>query len=154
MSLAGRLSAKHEADIAEWLKGHASVSSGSQWHDQADGRQNRYTQEFAWAWDCKCAMPGTKSIGVTREMLHKLIEQAHGERPMLPLRWYSSERGQVELDWVAVPKADLADVFDRLEQLRARVAEVEGRVARLEQLLAGQKSIIESYENGERRGNG
>lgn len=129
MSITGKLSKLHEDDIAEWLEGHSAPASGSQWHDQADGRQNRYKQEFAWAWDCKCAMPGTKSIGVTREMLHKLIEQAHGERPMLPLRFYSSERGKIDLDWIAVPRAELADVFDRVDQLKARITELEEELA-------------------------
>ena len=109
MSLVKKLSVKHEEDVHEWLGGHLARSSGNQFADQADGRRSRYRSAFGFAWDCKAAMPGTKSVSITREMLDKIQAQAHGERPMVPLRFYDSERGHVEHDWVALKMDDFPD---------------------------------------------
>ena len=87
-----RLSRLHEADIASWFDGTQHVGSGNQYHHQGDGRTG-YHGEWDFRWDCKAAMPGTQSITVTRAMIDKLIEQCHGARPMLPMRFYDNERG-------------------------------------------------------------
>lgn len=134
MSLIKKLSALHEADVAQAFSGHASRGSGNQWHDQADGHTSRYALEFSFAWDCKCAMPGTKSIGISREMIEKIEEQAHGERPALPLRWYETERGKVSHDWIAVRTDDFYEMRDR--------------IASLTDELAGALAIIEAKQDG------
>lgn len=110
-SIKHKLSRKHEADIAEALGGVQSKSSGNQWHDQTDGRTHPYDR-FSMAWDCKAAMPGTKSITITREDLAKVREQSHGQTPLMPMRWYLSERGHVEFDMVLVPAAFLAELLE------------------------------------------
>jgi hypothetical protein len=107
-----RLSRLHEADIAEWLGGAQSKSSGNQWHDPADGRHDPY-DEFAFAWDCKCVLPGTKSLSISRLDLTKITEQARGRRPMMPLRFYASERGLIEHDWIAIKAQDLRELIER-----------------------------------------
>jgi hypothetical protein len=121
VSVTGDLSHKHEVDIAEAFNGRISKASGSQWNGPADGRHSRYKTSVAFAWDCKAAMPGTKSISVTRAMLDKIEEQALGERPMIPLRFYSSERGAIEHDWIALKKDDLQELIERLHQLEEMV---------------------------------
>lgn len=109
-----KLADQHEVDVAELLGGRKTKSSGNQWNDPADGRTDRRDVEFAFAWDCKAAMPETKSVSVTREMLNKIIEQAGGERPAIPLRFYDTWRGEVDHDWVVIRLDDLAEMTERL----------------------------------------
>jgi hypothetical protein len=91
---------KHEEDIAEALGGRKTRGSGNQWRDQMDGRNNRYEQEFAWAWDCKSTLG--KSITIPWEMIEKAIEQAGPERPTIPLRFYKDERLRIYHDAIIV----------------------------------------------------
>ena len=86
------LSRKHEDDIAGWFGGRRHAGSGNQFTKQLDGRTG-FAGEWDFAWDCKAAMPGTQSITVTRTMLDKIVNQAHGRRLMLPMRFYDTERG-------------------------------------------------------------
>lgn len=112
MSLNHRMGERHEADLAEWLGGRRTKASGSQWNDQMDGRHSRYAQTFAWAWDGKSSM--SKSIGVSRAMLAKAVEQAHGERPMLALRFYDDERLRTHEDWAIIRMDDLREMLAAL----------------------------------------
>jgi hypothetical protein len=116
VSVTKRLADRHEEDIHEWLGGRKTRASGSQWADQADGRHNHLNDNFAFAWDCKCAMPGTKSISITRDMLEKLEHQVQAERPMLPIRFYADERGGVEYDYIAVRADDLREMLEALNE--------------------------------------
>lgn len=115
MSLIKKLADKHEDDVNEWLGGQQAKSSGNQWNDQGDGRLGRHHHQFGWCWDCKAAMPGTKSVSVTRDMVDKITHQAHGDRPILPLRFYSSERGQIEHDLVVLRMEDFRELLEALE---------------------------------------
>lgn len=115
MSLVHKLSRKHEDDLHELLGGHQSKSSGNQWADQGDGRLGRYQNRFGWCWDAKCALPQTKSISVTRDMADKITHQAHGDRPLLPLRFYADERGGVEHDLVVMRLSDLVELLEAVE---------------------------------------
>jgi len=101
-----RMSDKHEEDLVGLLGGRQTRGSGNQWHNQMDGRTSRMEVEFAFAWDGKSTLG--KSVGVTREMWDKAVEQAHGERPMLALRWYDSERLDIGLDLVVMDAHDAA----------------------------------------------
>lgn len=112
MSDIKRLADAHEVFVADLLGARQSRASGSQWHDQADGRQSRYAVDFAFAFDCKAAMPGTKSISVTRAMWDKLEQQSHGERSLLPLRFYTTLRGEVWRDLVVMNLHDLAELLE------------------------------------------
>lgn len=115
MSLRHKLSRLHEADVHALLGGHSSKSSGNQWHDAADGKHGAY-DEFALGWDCKCALPGTERISISREDLDKITEQARGRIPGMPLRWYSSERGQVEHDFILVPLSHYNELRERASE--------------------------------------
>ena len=110
MSLNKKMGDKHEADIADRLGGRRTRGSGNQPANPADGRHNRYADHFAFAWDCKSTRGD--SIGVSRTMIEKIIEQSHGERPMLPLRWYDSDRLAVAHDWVAIRLDDLEELLE------------------------------------------
>lgn len=109
-----RLSRKHEDDVAELLGGHHSKSSGNQWHDAADGKHGRY-DDLSFAWDCKCVLPGTKSITVTRDDIAKITEQARGRKPSLPMRFYESERGLFlpPFDLILIRLQDFAELRER-----------------------------------------
>jgi hypothetical protein len=101
----------HEEFLAELFGGRKSAGSGSQWQDQADGRNNRLTApEFAFAWDGKSTLG--KGITVDRAMLAKIREQAGGERPAIGLRFYDTDDLQrVGEDWVAITAADFAELL-------------------------------------------
>lgn len=102
----------HEDFLAELFGGRRTRGSGNQWRDPIDGRNNRMTEQFAFAWDGKSTLG--KSIGVSKAMWQKAVEQAGGERPMLGLRFYESERATMEnregLDLVVVSAYDLSEM--------------------------------------------
>lgn len=105
---------RHEEHLVNRLGGRRSKGSGNQWHNQMDGRHNRYTESFAFAWDGKSTTKA--SIGVSLAMWEKAQEQAGGERPMLALRWYPTERPSVEnRDGVDLVVISLDD-FEALRQ--------------------------------------
>lgn len=114
MSLNHRMGDRHEADLAAWLHGRRTKASGSQWADQMDGRHSRYAQTFAFAWDGKSTL--AKSVGVSRAMLAKAVEQAHGERPMVALRFYDDERLRTYDDWAVVRMDDLREMLAALDR--------------------------------------
>ncbi len=55
-----------------------------------------------------------KSIGVTRAMWEKAKEQAGGERPLLPLRFYDTDKLDVGLDLVVLSLDDFAEMLERV----------------------------------------
>lgn len=105
-----RMSDKHEADLATWLNGRVTRGSGNQAANPMDGRNNRYKDVMAFCWDGKSTR--AKSIGVSLAMWEKAKEQAHGERPALPLRFYSADRLSVAQDLIVL---DLNDFIEMLE---------------------------------------
>ena len=100
----------HEQYLADLTGGRKSRASGATWQDPADGRDNRITTEFAFAWDGKSTT--TKSITIDLAMLAKLREQAGGERPMLGLRWYGTEDlARISEEWVVINAADFGELL-------------------------------------------
>lgn len=103
----GRL---HEVHTAEILGGHKTGSSGNQWDDQLDGG-HEHDEPFAFRWDGKSTKG--KSITITIEMIEKVTEQAQGERPAMPLRWYGNEKlTSVLHDWIAVKDVDFSEILE------------------------------------------
>jgi hypothetical protein len=101
------LSSKHEAWLAELLDGRITRGSGSAFADQMDGKNNRHEQAYALVWDGKATQG--KSIGVSREMWAKAVDQSHGLITTLALRFYGAGYGLTsELDLVAVEANDFA----------------------------------------------
>lgn len=127
MSLNKDMGDAHELFLASLFKGRQSRGSGNQWRDPIDGRNNRMTEQFAFAWDGKSTL--AKSISVSRAMWEKAKEQAGGERPMLGLRFYETARpslaNQGGLDLVVVSPFDLSEMRDSVgvdpEQIKALV---------------------------------
>lgn len=112
-----KMSDAHEAWLVELFGGRMTKGSGNQWHNQMDGRQSSRQQYYAFAWDGKATLG--KSVGVTREMWKKAVQQAGMERPMLPLRWYDTEQLKVGLDLVVVSADDLACLIEDANLYRA-----------------------------------
>jgi hypothetical protein len=98
----------HEDWLARALNGRRTKGSGNQWRDQLDGRLHRLRDDFAWAWDAKSTMG--KSMSISKETLAKLVEQAGGERPMLPIRFYETERLRKFQDWLLVRADDFLEL--------------------------------------------
>jgi hypothetical protein len=105
------MSVLHEGDLNYLLGGRLSPGSGNQFANQMDNRNDHREQEFAFAVDGKATF--AKSISVTRVMWEKAIEQSHGERPMLALRFYDNERLKIGLDLAVVSLHDLAELIER-----------------------------------------
>ena len=109
---------RHETDVAERLGGRKTRGSGSQWHDKGDGR-NEHFGSFPFAWDCKSTQ--RQSISVTLAMLEKIIEEAHGDRPALPLRFYSNARLDVAQDWIVVKLDDFTEILETARRAHGAV---------------------------------
>lgn len=111
-----KLSDQHEQFLAELLDGRRTRGSGNQFNDQMDGR-NDTTQPHALAWDGKATQG--KSVGVTRAMWEKAVEQAHGLIPVLALRWYHEGYTlKPELDLVTVEANDFAAILADAREYR------------------------------------
>jgi hypothetical protein len=110
---------RHEADAAKWFSGRRARGSGNQFNNPADGRQSRYRNLFAFAWDCKSTRGA--SLSVSRKGWAKLRDQAGGERPMMPLRFYDTDTLQVGLDLAVVDMDDLRELVTAVEDLRVQV---------------------------------
>ncbi len=104
------MSDAHEAHLAEVLGGKVMPGSGNQWNNQMDVRQSHHHLTFAIAADGKSTFG--KSISVTREMWDKAVEQSHGERAVLPLRFYDTERLKVGIDLVVLSLDDFAELLE------------------------------------------
>lgn len=100
----------HEAEMATWIKGHLSRSSGNQWHDQMDTKNGSRDVSFPMAGDGKSTC--NKGMGLTREMWEKARRQAGALlTPFLALRWYEdTSLDRVGLDLVVLE----SDAFVRL----------------------------------------
>jgi hypothetical protein len=101
----------HEDYMAWLFDGHPAQGSGNQWQNPADGRTSRVHRRFAFAWDCKSTM--FKSMTISLAMWDKIREQAGGERPMLPIRFYVDEKLRVARDLVVLDAEDFAELLER-----------------------------------------
>lgn len=115
MSLNRRMSDAHEAHLSEVLGGRLTPGSGNQAANPMDARQSRYTTSVAFAVDGKSTL--AKSISVTRSLLNKAKEQAHGERPLVALRFYDDERLRGYEDWWLMREDDVLELIERSERL-------------------------------------
>lgn len=113
-----RMSDKHEDFLAELFGGRKTRGSGNQWRDPMDGKHNRKTEPYAFAWDGKATL--AKSHTVTLDMIKKAREQSGGDEPMLALRWYANENLDVLEDWVLVSPHKLAEMREEIVRLRAQ----------------------------------
>jgi hypothetical protein len=124
MSLSKKMGDAHEKYVVAVLGGRQTKGSGNQWTNPADGRQNRYEQDPAFAWDCKSTYGN--SIGVSRAMWEKIMEQASPETPALPLRFYDSESGTANLDakydLIAIDLDLFAEVLDGYRKYKKALA--------------------------------
>lgn len=105
-----QMSDAHEKFLAELFQGRVAISSGNQAKDPMDGRNKRYDQPFALAWDGKSTLG--ESVGVTKAMWNKAVLQSHGEIPVLALRWYEDYRLRAEQDLVVLSAHDFAEILE------------------------------------------
>ena len=99
---------RHEKDVAEAL-GMTKTRGSGNGHEKGDA-SHHHDLPFAFRMDAKSTRG--KQIAVTRAMLEKLREQAGGERPALPLRWYANEAlTEVAEDWIAVTLMDFSELL-------------------------------------------
>lgn len=110
------LSDAHEIFLADLLGGRRTPGSGNQPANPMDGRNRRYDTEHCLCWDGKATLG--KSIGVTRAMWGKAVEQSHGETPLLALRFYDNERLKVGLDLITLSAHDFAEIVHDARQWR------------------------------------
>jgi len=105
-----RMGELHELHVAEVLGGRRARGSGNQWDDPGDGRHDHTKDMFAFAWDCKSTTG--LSITITDKIIDKITDQAGGERPAIPLRWYGNQAlTLVDQDWIAVRLDDFEELL-------------------------------------------
>lgn len=106
-----QMSDDHEDHFTRLLGMRLARSSGNQFNDPMDGRHD----EGAWRFAGDGKSTFGASIGVSRAMWDKAIEQSHGARPLLPLRFYRPDHTLTpELDLVVCDLNDLAEMIDKL----------------------------------------
>ncbi len=120
MSLAKKMGDKHDAHIAEVYGLRQTRGSGNQYRDQTDARGHRMAEAVAFAMDGKSTR--ARSISIKLDDLEKVTEQAYGERPGLPIRFYGNDRLTEFVDWVVLREDDLLELLDRSR----RLSELEG----------------------------
>lgn len=105
-----KLSDQHEIWLAELLGGRRTKGSGNQFNDQMDGKNDRHATPHPLAWDGKATRG--KSVGLTRAMWEKAVEQSHGLTTVLALRWYSPGNSlRSGLDLVVLEANDFAEIL-------------------------------------------
>lgn len=90
-----RMSRKHEEYICDLLGARRTKASGSQWNNPTDGRMDSHVDHYAFAFDGKATFAKSHSIPLT--MWQKVKEQAYPEEPMLALRYYDPDAGDMNL---------------------------------------------------------
>lgn len=123
-----KMSDKHEAFLKELFGEHSQImpGSGSGWAKQMDVRGKHREEEYAFAVDGKSTLG--ESIGVSRSMWEKAVEQSHNEIPALAFRWYGSYQLDPLLDLVCVEAQTfkaMKDCAEEYPELQARIAELE-----------------------------
>lgn len=113
-----RISDVHEAWLCKVLVGRRMRGSGNQFSGQMDGRHDRYSAPFAFAWDGKATE--SKSVGVSRAMLAKAVEQAGAERPLIALRYVTA--GERPEDWFVVRADDFIELREAAIESAERAA--------------------------------
>lgn len=104
------MSDQHELDLARILGARRTRGSGNQFNDAMDVKHD--AGDWRWAADGKSTFG--ESIGVTPAMWTKAVEQSHGARPLLPLRWYADYRLTPRLDLVVCDLHDLAEMIGEI----------------------------------------
>ena len=112
-SLNKKMGDAHEQRMVEALGGRMTRGSGNQSHDQMDGKHTPMEVRFAFAWDGKSTRG--ESVGVSRAMWAKAVEQAQDRRPMLGLCFYDNDRLTEFTDLVVLTMDDLAELLDAAE---------------------------------------
>ena len=118
-----QMSDRHEQDLLAVLDGKGTLNSGATWRDPADGHQTLLDQHYRFAWDGKSTLGA--SIGVSREMWTKAVDQSRSLDTLLPLRFYANARlTEVELDLVVLDLDVFAQVLADANAYRALPQEV------------------------------
>lgn len=115
------LSDRHEAHVAEVLGGRQTRGSGNQWRDQTDGKNAKGDETYVFAWDGKATLAASTTVRLSD--WEKVVEQGHGHRPALPLRFYTDARLTGHVDLVVIDLDDLAELREQAnEAARFRAA--------------------------------
>jgi hypothetical protein len=105
----------HEIALVELLGGRRTKNSGAVFNDPMDGRNTEGPHPLAW--DGKSTFG--KSVGVSREMWAKALQQAHHETPLLALRWYEDDYSLTPvLDLAALDLNDFATILEDARRWR------------------------------------
>lgn len=105
-----KMSDAHEKFLAELFKGERQRNSGAVWSRQMDVRNGTDEGEFNFAVDGKATF--NTSIGVTRDMWDKAVEQSHDLRTALALRWYDTWQLDVGLDLIVLKADDFVELLE------------------------------------------
>jgi hypothetical protein len=121
------MSDRHEEFLADLFGEFSRImpGSGSGWAKQMDVRGSHRDEAYAFAVDGKSTLG--ESIGVSKSMWEKAVEQAHNEVPALALRWYASYQLDSALDLVVIRAEDFRALKEMAEEnyaLRKKIDEM------------------------------
>jgi hypothetical protein len=108
-----KMSDAHEKFLAELFDGERQRNSGAVWSRPMDVRNSTNDGEFCFAVDGKSTF--SESIGVSRDMWQKAVEQSHDLRPALALRWYDDWHLTPGLDLVVLSANAFAALLERIK---------------------------------------
>lgn len=123
------LSGRHEAEVAQILKGQTTISSGNK-YEKADVQ---VLDEGYWKFlvECKC----TQKLGyrLTRSVWENVREQTYSRsdemRPVMAIRFYDQDsqvnRASVEIDLAVLDLNDFSELLDERRRLQERIEELE-----------------------------
>jgi hypothetical protein len=118
------MSDRHEEFLSDLFGEHSRImpGSGSTWAKQMDVRGNHHEEVFPFAVDGKSTFG--ESVGVSRAMWQKAVEQAHNEIPALGLRYYASYQLDPALDLIVLEAQTFKALKETAERLTKEVKEL------------------------------
>ena len=107
----------YEDFVARVLGGDKASRSTAHFHNPANAPTNGPADDFVFAWNTAATRSG--SIEVSKAMWDRACQWAWGDRPMLALRFYDSQRVETSprLDLAVVSLLTLTEMVDRIDQL-------------------------------------
>jgi hypothetical protein len=103
------MSDRHEQFLADLIGGRRCPGSGNQSANQLDVR-NDPTTGFAFGLDGKSTLG--RSLSLSETTWAKVVDQSHGLRPGMALRWYHDWRLRSSTDLIVISTADFSEMLE------------------------------------------
>ncbi|QDH91798.1 hypothetical protein SEA_PHRAPPUCCINO_123 [Mycobacterium phage Phrappuccino] len=108
---------EHEGFVNEYLGISGTPASGSQWHAEGDGVDNRHPDEAVFPLIVDCKLTEKKSFSLKAQVLEQWHQKAMllGKRFAMPIRFWKPG-SRVYADYILVGLPDFKEVLDAARQ--------------------------------------